>query len=46
MEDLHSLIDKEFIGCDETLFDIVHMVLKQLKNGVPPDVITFALQGE
>ena len=46
MEDLHSLIDKEFIGCDETLFDIVHIVLKQLKNGVPPDVITFALQGE
>lgn len=46
MDDLHTLIDKEFPNCQETLYDIIHVVLKQLRNGVPPDIITFSLQGE
>ena len=45
MEDLQSLMVKEFPSCDATLYDIIHVVLQQLQNGVPPDAITYSLQG-
>lgn len=45
MEDLDSLIHKEFPECNESVYEIMEVALKQLNNGVSPDILTFSIEG-